>query len=75
MTTQTNPKLTKRQKEELEVLQRAREEEEDYAEGWVYVGYSSRDIMKIYNKLVEKGYAKVIWSSGRGQKYIATATS
>ena len=53
-------KLTKRQQEELENLKE---------NGTIYVGYNSSDIMRTYNKLVEKGYAKIIGENTYGITY------
>lgn len=66
MTAQTanTAKLTKRQQEELDNLRR---------ETWLYVGYNSRPIMNVFDKLVAKGYAEVIEERvPYGKKYTAT---
>lgn len=52
--------LTKKQQEQLNNLKR---------NGSLYVGYNSRTIMNIFDKLVDKGYAKVIETSTYGKRY------
>jgi hypothetical protein len=59
----TNQRLTKRQAEHRNDLVKNEK---------LYVGYNSPDIMRSFNALVEKGYAKVIKEyPGLGKKFVA----
>ena len=53
-------KLTKKQQEQLDQLNQY---------GPLFVGYNSRPMMNIFDKLVEKGYAVLIETNGYGKRY------
>jgi hypothetical protein len=53
-------KLTKKQQEQLDQLKKY---------GPLYVGYNSRPVMNVFEKLVEKGFAVVVGESTYGKTY------
>ena len=53
-------RLTDKQEEQLEQL---------HQHGPLFVGYNSRPIMKTFDALVSKGFARVIDTSTYGKKY------
>jgi hypothetical protein len=55
-------KLTKVQTRELSELRKY---------GWLFVGYRSPSLVRTFDKLVEKGYAKVVETNQYGKRYQA----